>query len=146
MKTVTFCGHSTLPLGATEAIRRVLTSELEKLILQGADTFLLGGYGEFDTLCALIVKELKTTYPHILSVFVTPYLNRPYNLHLYDTSEYPPIENVPLRYAISKRNEYMVIQSDIVVAYVTNHFGGAYKTLKYAQGKKKEILLINTMI
>ncbi len=57
MKTVTFCGHSTLLYDEKETIRIVVFEQLEKLILNGADTFLLGEYGEFDVLCARILKE-----------------------------------------------------------------------------------------
>jgi len=35
----------------------------------------------------------------------------------------------------------MVTQADVVIAYVTHSWGGAAKTLKHAQAKKKAILL-----
>ena len=60
--------------------------------------------------------------------------------HLYDSSVYPPIENVPMRFAINKRNEWMINQADLVIAYVDHTFGGAYKTLQYAKRKKKQII------
>ena len=58
----------------------------------------------------------------------------------YDETVYPPLESVPKRYAISRRNEWMVCESDGVVAYVMRGFGGAAKTLDYARRKKKAII------
>ena len=113
---VTFCGHSRLYADA--GLKDKLKREIEKLISDGADEFFLGGYGQFDTLCAVAVKELKETYPHINSVLVIPYLERSYNTYLYDETLYPPIEDIPKRYAIIKRNEYMVDKSDVVIRVI----------------------------
>ena len=58
-------------------------------------------------------------------------------LNVYDSIIYPPLENVPYKFAISKRNQWMVQQSDFIIAYVSTHFGGAYKTLLYAHKQNK---------
>lgn len=143
MKTVTFCGHSQLSLEEEKRLFPLLYTQIERLITLGADTFLLGGYGNFDTLCARAVKKAKEKHPHITSILVIPYINRTYNEDLYDFSEYPPLEKVPPRFAISKRNEYMVQKADVVIAYVKYSFGGASTTLSYAQRKKKEIIRLS---
>ena len=59
---------------------------------------------------------------------------------LYDVSIYPPLENVPLRYAISRRNEWMVNEADLVIAYIKNTYGGAYKSFLYAKKKGKTVI------
>lgn len=46
---------------------------LRGLIAEGADCFLLGGYGGFDSLVAHTVHELKRQYPEIHSTLVIPY-------------------------------------------------------------------------
>lgn len=75
-------------------------------------------------------------------IFVTPYISEVYLKNKYageyDEVLYAEIENVPKKYAIVKRNQYMVRQSDFVIAYVTLKFGGAYEMLNYANklGKK----------
>ncbi|MBP3361339.1 MAG: hypothetical protein J6N52_10830, partial [Clostridia bacterium] len=81
-------------------------------------------------------------YPHIESVLVVPYINRGFDKDLYDCSEYPPLENVPMRFAILKRNEWMVRSADVIVAYISHDWGGAAKTLSYAHQKKKRIINI----
>lgn len=60
----------------------------------------------------------------------------------YDDTTYPPLEGVPLKFAISKRNEWMVDQADVVVAYVQHSWGGAAATLRYAESKHKRIIRI----
>lgn len=41
----------------------------------------------------------------------------------YDYLLYPSIENVPYRFAIAKRNEWMVEQADIIVSYTETQLG-----------------------
>lgn len=60
----------------------------------------------------------------------------------YDGSVYPPLETVPRRYAISKRNEWMVEQADVIISCVTHGWGGAATTLTYANRKKKSIISV----
>lgn len=67
-------------------------------------------------------------------------LDRQYDTSLYDRTLYPALENVPRRFAILKRNEYMVDAADIVVAYVKYEWGGAAKALEYARRRKKQIM------
>jgi len=65
---------------------------------------------------------------------------------LCDMSIYPPIENVPLRFAILKRNEWMMKNADLIIAYVKRNYGGAYKSLQVAKRKKKKIINIYDLI
>lgn len=134
---VTFCGHS--QVAEWERVKGWLIDTAKHLISEGADTFYLGGYGEFDQLSANVLRELQKAYPRIRLVLVLAYLNREYDLSGYDSTLYPELEKVPLRFAISKRNQRMVDLSDVVVAYVVHDWGGAAKTLSYARRKKKQI-------
>ena len=56
------------------------------------------------------------------------------------------IEAVPRRFAIDRRNRWMIEHSDIVVAYVTHSFGGTAKFRDIARKKKKQIIEIGTLI
>ena len=73
---------------------------------------------------------------------ITKAVNREYCTELYDDTTYPPLEDVPMKFAISKRNEWMVDQADAVVAYVTHGWGGAAATLQYAERKNKRIIRV----
>ena len=136
--TVTFCGHS--DIYGDEDVRRWLKETVENLILQGADLFYLGGYGGFDRMAASVVWKLKKQYPNIESILVLPYLDRKMSDDIYDGTTYPPLEEIPRRFAISKRNEWMVDQADVVVAFVGHEWGGAAKALAYAKRRDKAIV------
>ena len=138
--TVTFCGHKDT-YDSDGTIHLWLTETVAALIGRGADLFYLGGYGRFDRLAATVVWEEKKKYPHIQSVLVLPYLDSKLDTSGYDGTTYPPLETVPRRFAISKRNEWMVCGSNVLVACVLYDWGGAYQTLEYARRKKKEIIL-----
>ena len=135
---VTFCGHGDRYYDAVTEEKLYLC--LEKLISEGAKEFLLGGYGRFDYLAAHTVKHLKKIHPHITSTLVIPYIHRTYDNTIYDGSVYPPMESVPKRYAISKRNEWMIQKCDVLVCYIAHTHGGAYKTYEYCIRKKKMII------
>lgn len=109
--------------------------------------FLLGGYGGYDITCAKYIRELKTIYPQIKSYLVLAYLDKKFDEYdkdyikkTFDDIIYPPIENVPKRFAISKRNEWMIDNSDYVIFYVNHSWGGASKMLEYATRKKKDYI------
>lgn len=140
--TVTFCGHRDVYPDEAK-LRMWLNETVRDLIARGADRFYLGGYGAFDRLAASVVQNLRTEYPGIESVLVLAYLDRDQDaldLGTYDCTTYPPLESVPKRLAIVRRNEWMVDQSDVVVSGVRHEWGGAYRTLKYAEKRRKEII------
>lgn len=135
---ITFCGHK--EVWDREPVERWLKQVCAELISQGANEFFLGGYGHFDYMCASVLRELKKIHPQIRLILVLPYLNSTMITDGYDETVYPPLETVPPRFAIVRRNEWMVRESDGVVAYVMRGFGGAAKTLEYARRKKKTII------
>ena len=137
---VTFCGHS--QVSNSDAVAATLKTVIADLISEGATEFYLGGYGEFDSMAAHAVREAKAAHPEIISMLVIPYMDRDFDPALYDNSVYPPLETVPLKFAISKRNEWMIDQADVVVSCITHGWGGAATTLRYAQRKKKRIISV----
>jgi len=84
---------------------------------------------------------LKPEYPETESILILPYLDRKVDASLYDSTIYPPLENVPKRFAISRRNKWMIEQADMVIACVDHDWGGAAKTL--AMARKKKLPVIN---
>ena len=143
---ITFCGHSQAIFTDEEksVLRNILVDEINK---NPTCKFYLGGYGDFDGLCLRTLKELKNDFPEIELIFITPYLDKNYSKlefakYHYDDIIFPPLESVPRKFAILKRNEWMVEQADLVIAYVMYSWGGAVKTLEYAKRKKKRIINI----
>ena len=144
---VTFCGHSRTILCKEEL--QLLKNTLIEIIDKNNDCiFYLGGYGNFDNICLSILTELKKIYPNISTVFITPYINNNYSKlkwakTSYDEIIYPEIENTPLRYAITKRNQWMIDNSNLLICCIDHTFGGAYKTLKYAKLRKLKYINIS---
>ena len=45
----------------------------------------------------------------------------------------PELLGLHYKHAIPRRNRWMVDRAQVLLAYVTRDFGGAYDTLRYAQ-------------
>lgn len=148
--TVCFCGHSKL-YSKYDLIKEKCYEVVKNQILNGVDSFLVGEYGDFDGLAASVCFALKKEHPHIEVCLVLPYY-RPHiddythqRYNRFDSIITPPLEDTPYRYRIVKANQFMVDQSDILIAYVRSS-GGAAKTLEYAQKKLKNIInLVNIL-
>jgi len=108
-----------------------------------AYTFLSGGMGSFDWLCARAVYDLKNEYPKIKNYLVIPYLTfNVLNRDIFDEIIYPDgFEKYHFKAAIPKRNKYLIDNSAYAICYVTHGWGGAAQTYKYAQ--KQNISIIN---
>ncbi len=135
---VTFCGHN--DVANPDDVRWWLEYTVGDLIQRGATTFYLGGYGGFDRLTASVLHKVSAANPSVESILVLPYLNREAEGDLYDGTIYPPLENVPKRLAIIKRNEWMVDHADVIVAYVLHDWGGANAMFQYAARKDKVVI------
>ena len=133
---ITFCGHGNISLNQNEIEKN--KDFLIEIIKQFPDSeFFLGGYGYFDRLVFSLLKKIKRDFPCFKLIFISPYPDRSYNklktaTELYDETIYPPLETIPKKYAILKRNKWMVDNCDLLVAYVKYSWGGAEKTLEYA--------------
>lgn len=143
---ITFFGHSNCLFNddIKKKLKNILVGEIIK---NPISKFYLGGYGDFDGLCLRTLRELKHDFPTIEILFITPYLDKNYSKlelanYYYDDVIFPPLESVPRKFAILKRNEWMVDEADLVIAYVMYSWGGAAKTLEYAKRKKKRIINI----
>ena len=139
---ITFCGHSKYVQKKGDLERAL--SVLEERIKGDAVTFYLGGYGSFDSFALMVARKYKGRHHNAKIIYVTPYMSEDYlrthyDVAYYDGICYPPIENVPYKFAIVKRNEWMASQAHFIVAYVIGHHGGAYAMLLYAKRRKKEI-------
>lgn len=106
--------------------------------------FWSGGMGQYDILSAHILKNLKKDYPHIKSYLVLAYLKEAnkeredYIKDLYDGTIYPDLERVPKRFAIAKRNEIMIKESDYFILYVEYISANARNIMNKVRKSKKE--------
>lgn len=147
--TIAFAGHSVL--SSSSKVKETVKENIRNNTI-GVKfvTCYLGGYGAFDEICAHACRELKQEYGGMEIVYVAPYMSlseqakikEMQEYGLCDTSIYPPIEHTPPRFAISKRNEWMMTNADLIIAYVNRSYGGAYKSLQIAKRRKKKIINI----
>ena len=141
---LTFCGHSEyIP---SPGSKQRLLDFLAELIGDRSAEILLGGYGFFDSFAYTCAKDYRRAHPRVQLVLVSPYphgrcrSSSPLGED-YDSTVYPPLEAAPPRLAIIKRNEWMVKEADVLIAHVRHRFGGAYRTLCYAEKLGKRIVL-----
>lgn len=138
---ITFCGHS--DFSPSIAMEEKLLAILETNVGEEKTDFYLGGYGNFDSFAFKMGKIYQRTHPNVSLVYVTPYFCDPHlkeKAQAYDSILYPPLENVPPKFAISHRNKYMVENSDLVIAFISRKHGGAYQTYAHAQKKGRTIV------
>ncbi len=137
----TFFGHEDTP----DRIREPLTKTIKKLIeKRAANTFYVGNQGKFDALVYSVLKELKKEYPQIEYYVVLAYMPLRKNdlcENFYSCTIYPDgLERTPAKIAISKRNEWMIKKSDIVISYVVDKARRSYKFVEYARKHNKEVI------
>ena len=138
-KTCCFFGHREV----THNIRPKLTAIIERLITEeGVTEFYVGNQGQFDSTVYSVLKELKANYPHFRYTVVLAYIPDEYIKEVYgeDTLFPDGLESVPKKYAISKRNVWMIHQSGFVVCYVYKITGGAAKFREKAKKRKLRII------
>lgn len=141
---ITFCGHGDFI--KTEKIENTLI-ELLKFFAKGRETIdcYCGGYGRFNGFAAECVRKAKKDFENIRNCLIIPYISLSFQEKIkylndyYDEIIYPPLKNIPAKYAIIKRNEWMVDKADLLIAYVKHSWGGAAKTLEYAKRKNTTI-------
>ena len=140
-KTCCFFGHREV----THNIKDKLIAIIEKLITEDNVTEFYGGnQGQFDSMVYSVLKELKAKYPHIRYTVVLAYMPDEHIKKVYGEDTLIPdgMENVPKKFAISKRNDWMIQQSEIAVCYVHKITGGAAKFREKAEKKGLKILCV----
>lgn len=118
-----FIGHREIEV--TEELKSKVTKIIENLIkYNNVYTFLFGSKSKFDSLCRMIVTELKEKkYPHIKRIYVRaeyPHIDADYENYLLQSFEYTyfpkRVENAG-RAAYVRRNLEMIDTSKYCVAY-----------------------------
>jgi len=142
--TCTFFGHRSINDNISSELESVLHDLIEN---ENVNLFYVGNNGDFDMLVQKNLKHLKNIYPHIKCFTVIAYIpsscaKPEQNLD----SIYPDgLENTPPKFAISKRNKWMIDKSDYVVTYVKYSTGGAAKFKEFSEKEGKKIINIADM-
>lgn len=140
MKSCTFFGHRYI----FEDIKPLLLNSIKYLINEkDVDTFYVGNQGQYDTMVLECLIKIKKDYPQIKYLVVLAHLGK--NTLFLDKIKYNSIfpeelNKVPPKFAIDKRNRYMIDKCDYVITYVNNIVGGAAKYQEIAKRKGKTVI------
>lgn len=142
MSVCTFFGHKE----CHNLDAQVLRNAIEDLIQQGADLFYVGHQGHFDAMVYSCLKQLHNVYPHIQFFVVLAYLpiKKPDHPETANTL-YPEIEGYP-KFAIDRRNRWMIHAADHCLCYITHTWGGAYKFARIAKQKGLNIVNLGSAV
>lgn len=140
-KVCAFFGHRDILCDISQSLEQAIRTAIT---VHGVTAFWVGGYGAFDSCATGIVRRLKKEFPHISLHLILAYLPTEKDplADTYDSTIYPEgLELVPKRFAISRRNRWIVEYSDMIIAYVNHRYGGAYEAYKRAKSKMQVVNL-----
>lgn len=136
-----FFGHRDTP----DSIRAKLEETIRQLIAENPDIeFMVGNQGHFDGMVFSALRKCREDYPSLNYHVVLAYMpGQKEEYQPYEDGEtfYPEgLESVPRRFAIARRNDWMLKESDTVVAYIRFLGGGAGQFVQKAERQKKRII------
>lgn len=142
-----FSGHNEI---YDNEVKIKIKNIADRLITEhNVSEFWVGNYGSFDNCAGQAIRELKKIYSHIELDIVIPYLTKSitdYRSLYYENFDNILIADIPIntpkKFCIIKANEYMVDNSDFMICYVEQMWGGAIKTFNYAKRKKIQVINI----
>ncbi len=135
-RVCTFFGHRDCPGTVKPALREAI---LNLMTEHNVTYFYVGDSGSFDAYCRSILKELGANYSVILSRMP----GKPTEYDDFSDTMLPEgiVEGGPPRFAIERRNRWMIEQSDFVICYLRHKmYGGAAKFVSLAERKNKTVI------
>lgn len=137
MYSCTFIGHS----DCDESVKEALYPTIEKLITENnVTTFYIGTHGKFDYYAYTVLKELEKIYK-IEVLVVLSNLNSVPDYCKTSKMLFPDtVAKSPYKYAIIKRNRYMIKNSQFMICYINYTFSNTYNFVKQATYKKIHII------
>ena len=146
--TVAFFGHRYID--NPPRVEELLEEQIRKLINEKEYVeFLVGRNGDFDRCVSSAVLRVRKNYRDDNSSLVlmlpyptAEYLNNEEYFHRFYTDveiSYKASKAYP-KAAIQIRNREMVDRADLVICYIEENVGGAWKTVQYAIAKGKDII------
>ncbi len=140
MKTCCFFGHRDTP----QEIKPKLINAIENLIInENVTEFYVGNHGNFDSMVATALHELKIKYPHVDYSVILAYMptKKAENFEQKHPTLFPEgTESVPKRFAINFRNNWMIKNSTHAIVYINCTMGGAFKYYELAEKSDLKII------
>jgi len=142
MSICTFFGHKDCYGLDAQALKNAI----EGLIGEDVDTFYVGNQGGFDGMVYSSLRQLREAYPHICVSVVLAYLpgEKREGEDQSDTV-YPEIEGHP-KFAIERRNKWMIEASNCCLCYINHTWGGAYKFARMAKNRGLQVINLGSVV
>ncbi len=133
----TFFGCSDAPERIMETLYTTVKTMIEH---HNVTKFYIGNHGNFDRMAIRALRELSLRYPHIQYMVVSAYYPPQSDAFDEKTTFPEEVACVPRRYAIVRRNQWMIDHADYVITYVQNSSTNALKYKEEAKRKGKHII------
>lgn len=139
MSACTFFGHRDCPGWVRPQLRAALEYLMESCRVK---EFYLGNHGAFDAMALSLLRELEGRYPDLRYTVVLAYMpGEGEGGTLGAETIFPEgLETAPPRFAVCRRNQWMIGHSEYVVTYVTRSYGGAARFEREAQRAGKKVI------
>lgn len=130
-------------------IDKELCEAVQSAVSIGCDVFYTGAMGDFDRCFSSAVRKQKK---NAKLVCIKPYMSNELNTNkqyynMYDDIIIPDeLAFEHYKSAITKRNRWMIDNSDIVIVYVIKNYDGAYDAMRYAERQNKTVVKIEKKI
>jgi uncharacterized phage-like protein YoqJ len=146
-RTLCFSGHrpESLPnvSGLEKIIKSYISTEIDKAVNEGFDTFIMGGSRGIDLWAGLAIIDAKHKVPGIRLVAALPYYCGEHRFADHERFDYGFImetcDNVLYaseaytRDCMKRRNLFMIENSSRIVAFVKNFRSGTGQTIRLAE-------------
>lgn len=133
------------------------------IVNKGVTTFYTGGAQGIDTICFFVVHKLKSKYPNIKNILCIPFdgfnkrlveEDKWFDLCVSLADQVIDVSKQGNRYnaggdvvhQLQLRNEYMVDNSQYIIAVFVGGNGGAHNCIKYAKSKSRIIKTIYVVL
>ncbi|MBQ2773058.1 MAG: hypothetical protein IJF45_01785 [Clostridia bacterium] len=131
-------GHRT----ASSGLRMPLKTSILKLIEEhGVKTFYVGNNGNFDYLAQFVLSEITNARSDVRYYIVLSAMGETTLSDNGEVTLFPEgLETTPPRFAIYKRNDWLIKNSQYAIVYVETEVSNCYKWMKRAMRKGVKIL------
>ncbi|MBQ7788681.1 MAG: hypothetical protein IJ398_03405 [Clostridia bacterium] len=133
-----FFGHKDTPLNIKQILENSIKYMINTLHIK---RFFVGNNGNFDFLVQRVLKQIASTtdinYSIVISHINETTLSGDENASLFPEG----LEKALPKFAISKRNEWLLQNASFAIVYMKNKFSNCYKWVQKAN--KKGLTIIN---
>lgn len=134
--TCTFFGHKDAPNDSEKRLKKIIDDLIEN---EGVKNFYVGNNGHFDFLAQRVLAEIKSDIDYAI---VLSSINECALADHQDKTIFPEgFENVFPRFAICKRNDWLIKNSDFAIVYMEHKFSNCAKWVEKA--RKRGLKVIN---